>query len=144
MWRRLCSIGQEWGCRAQGDLRGSILKGEIPFFAGTSPPLARASPPEQKTPPFKSRRLIGDEVMHIAANLSAVVLWLGQEFGPSAAPLLVAGPDVGDTNIQEAGNLMGVRRGTKRHGGFIVGGAATDVHNQPTIGKLDDGGFTAA
>src|SRR5262249_2541214 len=67
-----------------------------------------------------------------------------QEFGPSAAPLLVAGPDVGHTNIQKAGNLIGVHRGTKRHGGFIVGWAATDIHYQPTIGNLENGGFATA
>src|SRR5258708_37509250 len=87
---------------------------------------------------------IAVRVTHVAANLHAVVLWLGQEFGPSPSPLLIRGPDVGDTNIQEAGNLIGVHRGTKRHVGFIVRWAATDVQNQPTIGKLDDGGFAAA
>src|SRR5258708_37874765 len=76
-------------------------------------------------------------VTHIAANLHAVVLWLGQEFGPSPSPLLVRGPDVRDTNIQEAGNLIRVLRGTKRHGGFIVGWAATDVPKPPTIGNVD-------
>jgi len=50
-------------------------------------------------------------VTHVAANLSAGILWLGQEFGSSASPLLVRSPDVGDTNIQEAGNLIGVHRG---------------------------------
>src|SRR6266487_2845640 len=87
---------------------------------------------------------IAVRVTHVAANLSSVVLWLGKEFGPSRSPLLIRGPDVGDTNIQEAGNLIRVLRGTKRHGGFIVRWAATDVHNQPAIGKLDDGGFAAA
>ena len=83
-------------------------------------------------------------VTYVAANLHAVVLWLGKEFGPSPSPLLVRGPDVRDTNIQEAGNLIRVLRGTKCHCGFIVRWAATDVHNQPAIGKLDDGGFAAA
>src|SRR6266852_3177233 len=87
---------------------------------------------------------IAVRVTHVAADLSAVVLWFGQKFGPSASPLLIAGTDIGNTNIQEAGNLIGVHRGTKRHGGFIVGWAATDVHNQPTIGNLNDGGFPAA
>ena len=80
-------------------------------------------------------------VTHVAANLHAVVLWLGKEFGPPPSPLLVRGPDVRDTNIQEAGNLIRVLRGTKRHVGFIVRWAATDVQNQPTIGNVDDGGF---
>ena len=83
-------------------------------------------------------------VTHVAANLHAVVLWLGQEFGPSPSPLFVRSPDVRDTNIQEAGNLIRILRGTKRHVGFIVRWAATDVHNQPTIGKLEDGGFATA
>src|SRR5260370_15676594 len=87
---------------------------------------------------------IAVRVTHVAANLSAMVLWLGQEFGTSASPLLIRDPDIRDTNIQETGNLIGVLRGTKRHSGFIVGWAATDVHNQPTIGKLDDGGFATA
>src|SRR5713226_9610957 len=87
---------------------------------------------------------IAVRVTHVAANLSAVVLWIGQEFGPSASPLLVRGPDVGDTNIQEAGNLIGVLRGTKRHVGFIVCWAATDIQNQPTSGNVDDGGFVSA
>src|SRR5438270_5233070 len=71
-------------------------------------------------------------VTHVAANLHAVVLWLSQEFGPSPSPLLIRGPDVGDTNIQEAGNLIRVLRGTKRHVGFIVRWVATDVQYQPT------------
>src|SRR6266567_8136018 len=83
-------------------------------------------------------------VTHVAANLHAMILWLGQEFGPSVSPLLVRGPDVGDTNVQKTGNLIWVLRGTKRHVGFIVRGATTDVHNQPTIGNLNDGGFAAA
>ena len=83
-------------------------------------------------------------VKHVAANLSAVVLWLGKEFGPSVSPLLVTGPDVRDTDIQEAGNLIRVLRGTKRHVRFIVRWATTNVHNQPTIGNLNDGGFAAA
>src|SRR5258708_2934642 len=66
-------------------------------------------------------------ITHVAANLHAVVLWLGKEFGPSPSPLIVQGPDVRDTNIQEAGNLIGALRGTKRHGGSIVRWAATDV-----------------
>jgi hypothetical protein len=87
---------------------------------------------------------IAVRVTHVAANLHTVVLWLGQEFGPSASPLLVRGPDVRDTNVQKAGNLIRVLRGTKRHVWFIVRWAATDVHNQPAIGNLDDGGFAAA
>jgi hypothetical protein len=42
------------------------------------------------------------KVTHVAANLEDVVLWLGQEFGLSGSPFLVQGPDVRDTNIQEA------------------------------------------
>src|SRR5437870_4862114 len=80
-------------------------------------------------------------VKHVDEYLHAMVLCLGQEFGPSPSPLLVRGPDVLDTNIQEAGNLIGVLRGTKRHVWFIVRWAATDVQNQPTIGNVDDGGF---
>src|SRR5258708_29566542 len=75
-------------------------------------------------------------VTHVAANLSAVILWLGQEFGSSAAPLLVRSPDVGDTNIQEAGNLIGVHRRTQRQGGFIGRRAATAVNSQPNIDNL--------
>src|SRR5215470_17766178 len=50
-------------------------------------------------------------ITHVAANLHAMVLWLGQEFGSSASPLLVAGPDVCDTYVQEARNLMRILRG---------------------------------
>src|SRR5207237_5910365 len=79
-------------------------------------------------------------VTHVTANLHAMVLWLGQEFGPSPSPLLIRGLDVGDTNIQEAGNLIRVLRGTKRHVWFIVGWTATYIHNQPTIVRLDASG----
>ncbi len=73
-----------------------------------------------------------------------MILWLGQEFGPSPSPLLVAAPDVRDTHIQEAGKLVRVLRGMKRHVWFIVRGAAPDIQNQPAIGNLEDGGFAAA
>src|SRR5437870_13555561 len=78
---------------------------------------------------------IAIRVTHIAANLSAVVLWLGKEFGPSASPLLIRGPDVGDTNIEKAGNLIRVLRGTKRHGGFIVGWTAAYRSEERRVGK---------
>src|SRR5258708_35245489 len=77
---------------------------------------------------------IAVRVTHVAANLDAVVLWLGNEFGTSPSPLLVRGPDVGDTNIQKPGNLIRVLRGTKRHVGFIVRWAAPDVRIHPPIG----------
>ena len=83
-------------------------------------------------------------VTHVAANLHPVVLWLGQEFGSSASPLLVRVLDVCNTNIEKARNLIGVLRGTKRNSGFIIRWAATDIHNQPAIGELDDGRLAAA
>ena len=39
-------------------------------------------------------------ITHVAADLGNVILWLGEELGPLALPLLVAGPDVGDTNME--------------------------------------------
>src|SRR5215471_2399854 len=87
---------------------------------------------------------IAVRVTHVAANLPAMILWLSNEFGSSASPLLVQGPDVRHTNIQKAGNLIRVLRGTENRVGFIVRWAATDVQNQPTIGNLDDGRFAAA
>ena len=61
-------------------------------------------------------------IPQIAAKLSSVVLWLRQKGGPSASPLLIAGPDVGDSDIQETGGLVRMARRMKRHLGFIVGG----------------------
>src|SRR5436309_2458311 len=61
-------------------------------------------------------------IAHVAADLRTMVLWLSEEFGSLAPPLFIAGPDVGDAKIEEAGHLMWVLRGTKRHGRFIIGG----------------------
>src|SRR6266851_10503707 len=101
-------------------------------------------------PSFSSTRCLPDldqiviRVTHVAADLRAMVLWLGEEVGPFAAPLLVRGSDVCHTNIQEAGNLIQTLRDAQSDGRFIVGWAAPDVQDQPTIGNVDDGGFTAA
>src|SRR5712671_4184585 len=101
-------------------------------------------------PSFSSTRCLPNldkiviRVTHVAANLRAMVLWLREELGPFAAPLLVRGSDVCHTNIQEAGNLIQTLRDAQSDGGFIVGWAATDVQNQPTISNADDGGFAAA
>jgi hypothetical protein len=40
-----------------------------------------------------------------------MVLWLSEELGPLAPPQLVAEPDVGDANSEEAGHLTRVHRG---------------------------------
>src|SRR6266478_3701559 len=83
-------------------------------------------------------------VTHVAANLHAMVLWLREELGPFASPLLVRGSDVCNTNIHEAGNLIQTLRDVQSDGWFIVGWAATDVQNQPTISNAEDGGFATA
>src|SRR3989442_6106631 len=83
-------------------------------------------------------------VTHVAANLRAMVLWLREELGPFASPLLVSGSDICNTNIQEAGNLIQTLRDAQRDGWFIVGWAVTDVPNQPTIGNADDGRVATA
>jgi hypothetical protein len=72
-------------------------------------------------------------ITQVAANLTPVVLWLRQKCGPFASPLLIARPDVGDSDIQEAGGLVRVPRRMKRHLGFIVRRATSDVENQPAI-----------
>src|SRR2546428_12738088 len=83
-------------------------------------------------------------VTHVAANLLAMVLRLREELGPFAAPLLVSGSDVCNTNIQEAGNLIQTLRDAQRNGWFIVGWATTEVQNQPTTGYGGNGGFAPA
>ena len=47
-------------------------------------------------------------IAHVAANLAAMVLWLREESGAFAFPLLIAFPDIGDPDIQEAGYLIQV------------------------------------
>jgi hypothetical protein len=49
--------------------------------------------------------------------------------------------DVGDPDVEEGGDAVGVGRGFQDDGGFVVGGAAADVDDDPAVGEGDDAGF---
>src|SRR5260370_6022704 len=100
---------------------------------------ARDSASNTRCLPDLDQIVIG--VTHVAADLRAMVLWLREELGPFAAPLLVSGSDVCNTNIHEAGKLIQTLRDVELDGWFIRGWAATDVKNQATISNPEDGGF---
>src|SRR5258708_16907664 len=103
---------------------------------------ARDSASNTRCLPDLDQIVIG--VTHVAADLRAMVLWLREELGPFAAPLLVSGSDVCNTNIQEDGNLIQTLRDVQRDGWFIVGSAATEVQNQPTIHNTEACGVCAS
>src|SRR5258708_35189453 len=97
---------------------------------------ARDSTSNTRCLPDLDQIVIG--VTHVAADLRAMVLWLREELGPFAAPLLVSGSDVCNTNIQEAGNLIQTLRDVQRDRWVIGRWAGADVLKQPTIRKVDE------
>src|SRR6266545_674157 len=80
-------------------------------------------------------------VAHVAADLSAVVLGLGEELRPPRAPRLIGGLDVGDTDVQEGAGAVEVARRLEDDLWLVVGRPAADVDDHPAVGQLDDRGL---
>jgi hypothetical protein len=54
-------------------------------------------------------------VAQVAAELMTPACRRCQELGPSGAPLLVDGADVGDADVEESADVIGVARRLERH-----------------------------
>jgi len=70
-------------------------------------------------------------VAHVAAELMTPVCRRCRELGPAIAPLLVGGVDVGDADVEEAADMVGVAQWLKRHGRLVIGGWPADVDDDP-------------
>ena len=77
-------------------------------------------------------------IADVAADLTLVLLRGRQELGPTRAPLGVDRVDVGDPDIEEAADPVGVGWRLERDGRLVIGGAATDVDDDPAVGKRDE------
>ena len=82
-------------------------------------------------------------VTHVAAPFPAVRIgqWLGKKKRSFAAPLFVAGPDVGDTQIKEAIYSVQMRRCFKKDLWLVGSRATAGIENEPRISQLDVAGI---
>src|SRR5271165_6439382 len=77
-------------------------------------------------------------IAHVAAQLPAVIVeWLRQELSAFGLPLPVAGPDVGDAQIQEAADAIAVGRRRKKNFGLVGSWTAAGIQNDPGVRQLD-------
>src|SRR6266513_4260370 len=70
-------------------------------------------------------------VTDIGANLSPVVLGLGQELGAFGRPFLVSLLDVGDPDVHKGAGAVRVLWGFDSDGGLVIGWAAAGVPDKP-------------
>jgi len=66
-----------------------------------------------------------------------VVERLGEENSAFGAPIFVAGPDVGDAQVEEAGHFVEIGRSLEDDLGLIRCGAAAGIEDDLGIGQLD-------
>ena len=81
-------------------------------------------------------------IAHVATPFRAVIVQgLGEEDGAFFAPLFVAGPDVGDAQVEEAAYAMGIRRSFEKDFWLVGSGAAAGIENEPGVRQLDVAGI---
>jgi hypothetical protein len=77
-------------------------------------------------------------IAHVATPFPAVVVErLGKEDRSFGAPVVVAGPDVGDGQVEKAAQPVWIGRGFKDDFGLVGCGAATGIENDSGVGQLD-------
>src|SRR6267378_4790423 len=79
-------------------------------------------------------------VTNVGADLSSVVLGLGQEFGTLGGPFPISLGDVRDADVQECADTVWVGRRGKSHRGLVVGRPTSGVEDQPGVRDLQDDG----
>ena len=80
---------------------------------------------------------IAVEITHITAPFPAVIVErLGKKERSSVAPLFVARPDVGDTQVKEAIHFVEIRRCFEEHFWLVGSWAAAGIENDPGIATL--------
>jgi len=76
-------------------------------------------------------------ITHVAAPFPAVIVErFGKKERSFVAPLFVAGPDVGDTQIEEAIHSVEIRRCFEEDLWLVRSGAAAGIENDPSISQL--------
>ena len=77
-------------------------------------------------------------ITHVAAPFPAVIVyWLGKKERSFVAPLFVAGPYVGDTQIKKAIYSVQIRRCFEKDLWFVGSRATAGIENDPRISQLD-------
>jgi hypothetical protein len=77
-------------------------------------------------------------IAHVATPFPAVIVErLGEEDSSFGAPIFVAVPDVGDTQVEEAARSAEIGRSFEDDFGLVGRGAATGIENDPGIGEFD-------
>src|SRR6266498_4011317 len=77
-------------------------------------------------------------IAHVAADLDAVVLWLGEELGAPGPPHVIAGGHVGHPNVHEAGDFIQLPRRPQPDRRLVIGRSATNVEDQPGVPNPHD------
>src|SRR5262249_43976616 len=77
-------------------------------------------------------------VAEVAAGFLSAVDWRCEEVGASFAPGLVDGLDVGDADVEEAADVIGIAGRLECDAWLVVGGAAADVDDDPAVRERDD------
>lgn len=83
-------------------------------------------------------------VTNVGTNLELMVFWFSQEFCSSLSPLIVAGVNIGYTNIHEAADFIWIMGCSQSDSWFIVCWASTYVQNNPTVCNLNNRWFSFA
>ena len=77
-------------------------------------------------------------ITHVAAPFPAVIIQrLGEKGHPFVSPLLVAGPDVCNTQIKEAIHSVYIRRCFKDDLRFVGSRPTPGIENDPGVSQLD-------
>src|SRR5580693_953717 len=76
-------------------------------------------------------------IANVAAGLAVFGLWLGDELGASAFPEFIAGLNIGNADIHEAADLIGIG-GNAEHCLWLVGcRTAPDINDEPHVRELE-------
>src|SRR5262245_60971668 len=70
-------------------------------------------------------------IANVAARLAVFGLWLGDELSPPATPQVVARPNIGDADVHEAVDKIGIGRDAEYHRRFVGRRTAADVDDEP-------------
>jgi hypothetical protein len=72
-----------------------------------------------------------------AARLAVLGLWLGDKLGSSLSPEFVAGLNIGNADLHEAADGIGVGGDAERYRWFVGCRTAADVDNEPRVRDLE-------
>src|SRR5262249_23524207 len=76
-------------------------------------------------------------IANVAARLAVLGLWLRDEFGSPTSPQVVARLNIGDADVHEAVDKIGIGRDAKYHRRFVGRRTAADVDDEPRVRDLD-------